>query len=104
MANRGYYDRYIRFKGGGGYRIVPFIEIPRSETDLLIQFDRSTMRLDNLSYKYYSSPDYAWLIMLANPELCSLEYIIPDGSLMIIAYPLDLDLSLYERNISNLFY
>lgn len=100
MAKSKYYDRYQRFKSNGDCAIIPFIEIKKYNTDLYISYDKSTMRLDNLSYKYYSSPDYAWLIMLANPSLGSLEYLIPNGATMRIPYPLDTALSRYETKVS----
>ena len=61
------------------------------------------MRLDNLSYKYYSSPDYAWLILLANPQVGSLEYLIPDGERLRIPYPLDIALSRYDKEVNDYF-
>ena len=101
MGKVKYFDRYERFRTNGTFRVVPLIKIPVYDTDLYITFDKTKMRLDNLSYKYYSSPDFAWLIMLANPELGSLEYLIPDGSKMRIPYPLDIALSRYEKNVTN---
>lgn len=100
MARIKYFDRYQRLKSNGNYRIVPLINIKQYNTDLFITFDKTKMRLDNVSYKYYSSPDYGWLIMLANPQLGSLEYLIPDGARMRIPYPLDTALSRYETEIS----
>ena len=100
MAKTKYYDRYKRFRGNGNCRIVPFIEIPKYDSDLYITFDKATMRLDNLSYKYYSNPDYAWLIMLANPHLGSMEFAIENGVRMRIPYPLETALSRYETNVT----
>lgn len=99
MAKEKYYDRYKRFRNNGNCRVVPFIEIPVYDTDLYITFDKASMRLDNLSYKYYSNPDFAWMIMLANPSLGSLEYEIENGARMRIPYPLDTALSRYEANV-----
>lgn len=100
MAKTKYYDRYQRFKANGDYLVVPFIKIVEYDTDLTITFDKSRMRMDTLSYKYYSLPDYGWLIMLANPSLGSLEYSIADGSTMRIPYPLDTALSRYETAVT----
>ena len=100
MAKQKYYDRYQRFKSNGDCAIVPLIDIKRYDTDLYVTYDKSTMRLDNLSYKYYSSPDYAWLILLANPSVGSLEYLIPDGTRMRIPYPLDTAISRYEAQVT----
>ena len=41
MAKTKYFDRYVRFKNNGDFRIVPFIEIERYDTDLFITFDKS---------------------------------------------------------------
>lgn len=101
MAKVKYYDRYRRFRNNGDCRVIPFIEIPLYDSDLHIQFDKSTMRLDNLSYKYYSSPDFGWLIMLANPRLGSLEFEFKDGVMMRIPYPLETALARYEVGINN---
>lgn len=100
MGRLKYFDRYARLRNNGNFRIVPLIEIEPYDTDLHITYDKTQMRLDNVSYKYYGSPDYAWLIMLANPHLGSLEYLIPDGSIMRIPYPLCTALSRYETNIN----
>ena len=48
-----YYDRYESFRSDGNISIVPFIEIDVSATDINITFNKSTMRMDTLSYKYY---------------------------------------------------
>lgn len=101
MAKQKYYDRYQRFRYGGDFEIIPLIEIPTYDTDLYVTYDKSTMRLDNLSYKYYSSSDYAWLILLANPSVGSLEYLIPDGTRLRIPYPIDTALSRYETKVTN---
>lgn len=100
MARTKYYDRYSRFRNNGNFRIVPLIDIPIYDTDIYVTFDKTTMRMDNLSYKYYSSSDYGWLIMLANPHLGSLEYAIENGVQLRIPYPLDTALSRYETNVN----
>lgn len=101
MARTKYYNRYERFKSNGMYRIIPYVEIKEYDTDLYVTYDKSTMRFDNLSYKYYGSPDYAWMILSANPSLGSLEYLIPDGSTLRIPYPLDTAISRYETFVTN---
>lgn len=94
-----YYDRYANFREDGHVKIVPFIKIREEETDLHITYQKSTMRFDNLSYKYYGDPNYAWLIMQANPQLGSSEFFIPDLSTLRIAYPLETALTRYEEGI-----
>lgn len=101
MARMKYYDRYKRLRPNGNFRIIPFIKLEEYDTDLYITFDKATMRLDNLSYKYYGNPDFAWLILLGNPSLGSLEFMIKDGVTMRIPYPLDTALSRYETEVNS---
>jgi hypothetical protein len=58
------------------------------------------MRLDKISYDNYDSPDYAWLIMLSNPEYGSIENFIPDGVVLRIPYPLNETLNTYLDDIN----
>ena len=93
------FDRYTQFKSGNGYNIIPFGEISKSKTDVYEIYRRGTVRLDQLSSQYYGSPDYAWLILQANPQYGSLEYNIPDGVELRIPYPLNSALELYQNSI-----
>lgn len=95
----GNFDRYSIFKANGKMEIVPFIEIAKKGTDKYIIFNKKTMRLDRISYEYYDSPDYAWLIMQANPVYGSIENFIPDGVVLRIPYPLDETLNGYMNDI-----
>lgn len=94
-----YYDRYKAFRKNGEIELVPFIEIERSNSDIVIAFEKYKMRLDNISYKYYGDSNFAWLIMLANPQWGSMEFEIPDGIKLRIPYPLNSALSRYEQKI-----
>ena len=94
------FDRYSMFKSNGKIEIVPFVSIVNKKTDKKIVFNKKTMRFDKLSYKYYGSPDYAWLIMLANPEYGSIENFIQDGVVLRIPYPLDETLNRYLNDIN----
>lgn len=95
------YDRYSKFRTGNEIKIVPFGEIPEKETDIYVTYKNGVTRLDNLSYKYYNNADYAWLIMQANPEYGSLEFLIPDGSEIRIPFPLDVTLSDYQKSLDD---
>lgn len=96
----GTYDRYTKFRDDSGQvRAIPFISIPKSAMDLYITFDRQTMRFDNLSYKYYGDPNFAWLILQANPSYGGYEYAIPDGVTLRIPYPIEQALNSYEGAI-----
>lgn len=100
MAN--YYDRYKSFRLDGNFMKIPFIDIKKESTDLYIEFDKSKMRLDTLSYKYYGDANYGWLIMMANPHLGSMEFEIPDKVLMRIPYPITTALTRYEKKVNEL--
>lgn len=93
------FDRYSMFKANGKVEVVPFVSIRKKETDKYIVYKKNTMRLDKLSYEYYGDPDYGWLILQANPELGSLEGLIPDNAVMRIPYPLTETLNLYTSDI-----
>ena len=95
------FDRYSSFRNNGKVEIVPFVPIRKKSTDRYIRYQKSTMRLDRLSYEYYDSPDYGWLIMQANPEYGSLEGLIPDNVLLRIPYPLSETLNFYTSDIIN---
>lgn len=95
----GYYDRYKSFRIDGDIMKIPYIEIDKSSSDLYIKFEKSRMRLDALSYKYYGDANYGWLLMMANPQFGSMEFEIPDGVLFRIPYPLQTAIISYERNV-----
>ena len=94
-----YYDRYKNFKEGDNIKLVKFCEIPISNSDIYVVFDKNTMRMDTLSYRYYNDPNYGWLILQANPYLPSMEFSIPDGVKLRIPYPLSTALKGYESSI-----
>ena len=93
------YNRYKNFKINGIIQSkIPFIEIPISETDLYITFDKSKMRMDMLSYKYYGDSDLGWLILQANPHLGGYEFLIEDGVTIRIPYPKTSALDRYDNS------
>lgn len=94
-----YYDRYSRFREDGNIKIVPFLKIDEYDTDIAITFNKRTMRMDTLSYKYYGDANYGWLIMQANPQYGSMEFSIPDGVSLRIPYPLNTAKTRYENAI-----
>ncbi len=96
-----YYNRYSKLtKDGQVFERVPFAKIGVSESDKYVTFDKSRMRMDMLSYKYYGDPNYGWLILQANPEYRGFEFSIPDGIDLRIPYPLDSALSRYESSLN----
>lgn len=99
MSN-DYYDRYKSFRADGEIKKFPPVEIDKYSTDLYIRFDKSKMRLDTLSYKYYGDANFGWLLMLANPQFGSMEFDIPDNVLFRIPYPLQTAKLRYEKNVA----
>ena len=104
--SRNYFDRYQLFEQDGSFRIVPGIELPIKSSDKYVFYKRGQTRFDKLSQEYYSSPTFGWLIMSANPNLGSLEFDIPNNSLIRIPYPLISSLQDYKRAVDlyNLYY
>lgn len=94
------YKRYDSFKSNGSYKKVPFIEIPVRGTDCYAFYEVGKTRLDLLSYQYYNSPNYGWLILQANPQYGSLEFKIENGSKIRIPYPLEQAIQGYENDIA----
>jgi hypothetical protein len=93
------FDRYANFRQGNKIGVVPFGEIPETNSDIYITYMRGTKRLDQISYEYYGSPDYAWLILQANPQYGSMEFNIPDNVELRIPYPLNIALEGYNKSI-----
>lgn len=93
------YNRYSKFTNNGTINLVPFIKIPKMPTDYYVYYKQGQTRLDNLSYDYYNNPNYGWLILQANSEFGSLEFNIPDNTLLRIPYPLDVALSKYNEGV-----
>lgn len=95
------FSRYHGYYAEDGYKMMPKVTMDRVSTDLVVTFNKNTMRLDNLSYKYYGDANYGWLILLANPRYGSLEFRIPDKARLVIPYPLDDALRRYKKNNLN---
>lgn len=95
------FSRYEKFKDNGTMKLVPFIKIPKKQTDKYAYYEVGKTRLDLLSYQYYSNPDYGWLILQANPEVGFYEYNIEDGTRLRIPYPLGTTLTQYSSDIDS---
>lgn len=94
------YDRYAAFRKNGNFLTLPTIEIEESTSDIHIQYDRTRMRFDLLSYKYYGDANYGWLILSANPQYGSMEFEIPNNVILRIPYPLPSALNRYETKVN----
>ena len=93
------YNRYKSFINNGSYRSIPFVSIPTRLTDCYVFYEAGKTRLDLLSYQYYNDPNYGWLILQANPDAGSLEFLIEDNTKLRIPYPLESALQSYEDEI-----
>lgn len=103
---REYFNRYQFFIEDSQFKIVPGIEIPIKGTDKYFLYIKGRDRLDKISQEYYNSPIFGWLILLANPLVGSIEFMIPNNSLIRVPFPLITTLQDYSRNIElyNLYY
>lgn len=104
--SRQYIDRYQFFERDGSFRIVPGIEVPIKGTDKYIPFKLGKDRFDKLSQEYYGSPLFGWIIQIANPTVSSIEFEIPDNTIIRIPFPLITTLQDYKRGVElyNLYY
>lgn len=93
------FNRYDKFIEGGTMKLVPFIEIPKKDSDQYVEFIRGVSRLDLISYQFYDDPNYGWLILQANPEVGSYEFKIPSKTILRIPYPLSTTLIQYNNDI-----
>jgi hypothetical protein len=94
-----YFDRYQYFLEDGEYKVIPGIEIPTKKSDKFIQYKKGKDRFDKMSQEYYNTPLFGWLIMLANPQLGSIEFEIADNSTVRIPFPLTNSLQDYKRGV-----
>jgi len=83
----------------GTFKIVPGIDMVFKSTDKFTQFKKNKDRLDKLSQEYYNSPLFGWLILVANPTVGSIEFDIPDNSIIRIPFPLVSSLQDYKKSV-----
>jgi|TARA_R110000851_G_C12683544_1_gene524121 hypothetical protein len=102
MAQK-YLDRYNRFKSDDNYKPVPGIKISEKNSDKFLTYKGGRTRFDILSQKYYDSPYYGWLIMLANPEFGGLEFNIPNNKTIRIPFPLTASINDYIEEVDKYF-
>lgn len=99
-----YFNRYQQFLVNGEQTVVPYVTIPRKNTDIKYIYRAGISRLDKISQEYYASPYFGWLILAANPEYGGLEWSIPDNSVIIVPYPLNASIQDYNNSIKTRFY
>ena len=100
-----YYNRYDNFLINGGQTVVPFLNIPPRSTDQIYLYKTNQSRLDKISYEKYGTPYFSWLILAVNPLFGGLEQNIPDGTIIIIPFPLVAALQDYKSALdTHIFY
>jgi hypothetical protein len=99
-----YYNRYQNFLINGQQTVVPFVKLPPKPTDKRYIYKKNVTRLDKISYEYYGTPYFGWLILMANPTFGGLETNIEDGALMFIPYPLITSLQDYKKALDTHFF
>lgn len=95
------YNRYNEFKVGDVIKFTPFIRLQKKPSDKEEQYIRGKTRFDLLSYKYYKDANYGWLILLANPQIGSLEFNIKNGENITIPFPLESTLKEYINQVNS---
>ena len=83
-----YYNRYSEFTGNGIIKLIPFIKLTNKATDKTLIFEKGKHKTNELSYEYYGTPFFEWLIRLKNANLGMDEYEWPDNSVIVIPFPL----------------
>lgn len=100
-----YYNRYDSFLLNGVQTVVPFLTLPQRTSDQKYIFRANQSRLDKISYEKYGTPYFGWLIQMANPLYGGLESNIPDGTILIIPFPLVAALQDYKSALdTHIFY
>lgn len=95
------YNRNSEFVENGKNKFAPYINLPIKTSDKIDVYKKGFTRFDILSNKYYKNPNYGWLIHLANPDLGSLEFNIPNDSIIRIPFPLETTLKDYQNEVAN---
>ncbi len=100
-----YYNRYENFLINGKQTVVPFLQLPQRASDQKYIYRTGQSRLDKISFEKYGTPYFGWLIQMANPIYGGLETDIPDGTILIIPFPLVAALQDYKSALdTHIFY
>lgn len=83
-----YFDRYEFFKKNGLVETPIFVPIRERVSDKYITYSLGVTKLSLVSYQYYNTPFYDWLILAANPQYGGTEFEIPDGVQLRVPYPI----------------
>lgn len=100
-----YLNRYNNFLINGNPTVVPFLKIPLRSSDQKYVYRTNQSRLDKISFEKYGTPYFGWLILASNAIYGGLEQNIPDGTILIIPFPLVAALQDYKSALdTHIFY
>jgi len=80
-------DLYQYLIDNGTSLNMPAIKISQRETDRKVVYDKKRNRLDRIAGDIYQDEQYWRLILWANPNY-SLEFDIPDNTVIRVPFPL----------------
>lgn len=80
---------------------VPGIVISKRDTDKFVIYNSDKMRFDTIAADIYNDDMYSWLISLANPQF-SLEFDIPNNTVIRVPFPLNSVIAEYEQKVLTL--
>ena len=99
-----YYNRYQNFLIDGKQTVVPNVTLPSKTSDKKYVYRTGMSRLDKISQEFYGTPYFGWLIQMANPMYGGMETNIPDGTVLVVPFPLIQSLQDYKNAIDTHFY
>ena len=102
MATINYYSRYQLNMANGSGTTLPFITLDSKPTDKQIVWEAGVSRMDKISDTYYGEGIYGIIIMMANAEFGSMEYDIPNNSIITVPFPLETTLKEYFTKLQNI--
>ena len=79
---------YQYLKDGDKQRNMPAITIQARDTDKKVVYDKKKNRLDRIAGDFYRDEAYWRVILWANPDY-SLEFDIPDRTVIRIPFPIE---------------
>jgi hypothetical protein len=84
-----YYNRYAALALQTEIGFFPDIKLEAKSTDKFEIYQMGKSRMDKLSESFYGEAWWGFLILMANPELPGLEYLIPNETPIRIPFPLE---------------
>jgi len=101
MAQRDYSRYEILKNNDGTIDMMPFVELPKNDTDKYEEWFEGRSRMDKFARRFYGNPFYDFLITYANPQFLTPED-IPDGTTIRIPFPLAKARKDYEDGLKSI--